>query len=221
LTIWIAYYTIRNVVNPAPALMPIFRSEAQARILAWLLLAPEREQPIASLVPIAGVAQPNILREVNRLVEAGLLRERRAGHTRLVAANTSSPYYQPLVQILGRAYGPAQAVPEELTDVPGIDRAVVVGSWAQRFQGEPGPPPNDVDVVVVGAPDRRALRRANARLEERLGVPVQITVVTPKEWDEKSSGFLADVQQRPHLTVLELPPHRRPTSPRFDTGDSK
>jgi predicted nucleotidyltransferase len=221
LTIRIAYYTIWNVVNPAPALMPIFRSEAQARILAWLLLAPEREQPIASLVPIAGVAQPNILREVNRLVEAGLLRERRAGHTRLVAADTSSPYYQPLVQILGRAYGPAQAVPEELTDVPRIERAVIVGSWAQRFQGEPGPPPNDVDVVVVGTPDRRALRRANARLEERLGVPVQITVVTPKEWDAKSSGFLADVQQRPHLTVLDISAPSSPDIAAKHTGDSK
>jgi predicted nucleotidyltransferase len=201
--------------------MPIFRSEAQARILAWLLLAPEREQPIASLVPIAGVAQPNILREVNRLVEAGLLRERRAGHTRLVAADTSSPYYQPLVQILGRAYGPGQTVPEELTDVPGIERAVIVGSWAQRFQGEPGPPPNDVDVVVVGTPDRRALRRANARLEERLGVPVQITVVTPKEWDAKSSGFLADVQQRPHLTVLDISAPSSPDIAAKHTGDSK
>lgn len=183
--------------------MPIFRSDAQARILAWLLLSPEREQAIATLVPIAGVAQPNVLREVNRLVEAGLLRERRAGHTRLVAANTVSPYYQPLVQILGRAYGPASAVPDELGGVPGVERAVIVGSWAQRFQGEPGPPPNDVDVVVVGRPSGRALRRANARLEERLGVPVQITVVTSEEWDERRSGFLQEVQDRPHLTVID------------------
>jgi predicted nucleotidyltransferase len=183
--------------------MPIFRSAAQGRILAWLLLSPDREQPIATLVPVAGVAQPNVLREVNRLVEAGLLRERRAGNTRLVAANTSSPYYQPLVQILGRAYGPASVVPDELAEVAGIERAVIVGSWAQRFQGEPGPPPNDVDVVVVGRPNGRALRRANARLEERLGVPVQITVVTPEEWDERRSGFLQEVQDRPHLTVID------------------
>ena len=197
-----SYGTIRNVVTAPPALTPIFRSEAQARILAWLLLVPDREQPIASLAPIAGVAQPNTLREVNRLVESGLLRERRAGNTRLVAADTSSPYYEPLVQILGRAYGPAHAVPEELADVTGIDRAVIVGSWAQRFHGEPGPPPNDVDVVVVGTPDGRALRRANARLEDRLGVPVQLTIVTPEEWDQQSSGFLKDVRSRPHLTVL-------------------
>ena len=197
-----AYGTIRSVSSAAPALLPIFRSDAQARILAWLLLAPEREQPIATLAPIAGVAQPNVLREVNRLVQSGLLRERRAGNTRLVAANSESPYYEPLVQILGRAYGPAHAVPEELADVPGVDRAVIVGSWAQRFHGEPGPPPRDVDVVVVGAPNLRALRSANARLEDRLGVPVQLTVVTAEEWEQQSTGFVQDVRRRANHEVL-------------------
>lgn len=183
--------------------MPIFRSEAQARILAWLLLAPDREQPIATLAPIAGVAQPNALREVNRLVEGGLLLERRAGNTRLVTANTASPYFEPLVQILGRAYGPAHVVPEELSEVPGIEQAVIIGSWARRYHGEPGPPPNDVDVIVVGAPPPRAIRQANARLEEQLGVPVQLTVVTPAEWDEQSSRFLQTVRDSPHLNVLD------------------
>lgn len=203
MTIRMTYSRIRHVYSAAPALMPIFRSDAQARILAWLLLGPDREQPIATLAPVAGVAQPNTLREVNRLVAAGLLRERRAGNTRLVAADTTSPYYEPLVQILGRAYGPAHVVPEELAAVSGIERAVIVGSWARRFHGEPGPPPRDVDVVVVGTPDRRALRRANAHVEERLGVPVQITVVSPDEWTRQGSGFLREVRNRPHLTVLE------------------
>lgn len=183
--------------------MPIFRSEAQARILAWLLLVPDREQPIATLVPVAGVAQPNTLREVNRLVDGGLLRERRAGNTRLVAANTASPYFEPLVQILGRAYGPAVVVPRALSEIPGIERAVIIGSWARRYHGESGPPPNDVDVIVVGAPPPRALRRANAQLEEQLGVPVQLTVVTPEDWAEQPTGFLQNVHNSPHLTVLD------------------
>jgi hypothetical protein len=183
--------------------MPIFRSEAQARILAWLLLRPDREQPIATLAPVAGVAQPNTLREVNRLVEGGLLRERRAGNTRLVAANTSSPYFEPLVQILGRAYGPAVVVPQELAKVPGIESAVIIGSWARRFLGEPGPPPNDVDVIVVGSPRPRELRGANARLEELLSVPVQLTVVTPEDWAEQPTVFLQTVRSSPHLTVLD------------------
>jgi predicted nucleotidyltransferase len=183
--------------------MPIFRSEAQARILAWLLLMPEREQPIATLADVAGVAQPNTLREVNRLVEGGLLRERRAGNARLVAANTESPYYEPLVQILGRAYGPAVAVPRALAEVSGIELAVIIGSWARRFRGEAGPPPNDVDVIVVGSPSPRALRRANAQLEDQLGVPVQLTVVAPEDWAEQATGFLRTVHSSPQLTVLD------------------
>jgi predicted nucleotidyltransferase len=183
--------------------MPIFRSEAQARILTWLLLAPDREQPIAALAPIAGVAQPNTLREVNRLVEGGLLRERRAGNTRLVSANTASPYFEPLVQILGRAYGPAHVVPQELSGLSGVERVVIFGSWARRYHGEPGPPPNDVDVIVVGTPSSRELRRANARLEERLGVPVQITSVTPQDWSEQRTTFIQSVRRSPNLTVLD------------------
>lgn len=170
--------------------------------MAWLLLDPRREQPIATLAPIAGVAQTNALREVNRLLAAGLLCERRAGNTRLVSANASSPFFDPLVQILGRTYGPAQVVPEELAQVPGVDRVFIVGSWAQRFHGLPGPPPRDVDVVVVGDPSRRVLRRANARLEDRLGVPVQITTVTAQEWEQPESGFLRDVRSSPQLEVL-------------------
>lgn len=190
-----------NVTTAAPALLPIFRSEAQARILAWLLLTPTREEPIATLAPIAGVSQPAVLREANRLLEAGLLRERRAGNTRLVTANQGSPYFEPLTQILARSYGPAHVVPDELADVPGIDRVVIVGSWARRYHGEAGPPPRDVDVVVVGHPDRRALRRANARLEERLGWPVQITTISPADWDAEATGFIVDVRHRPHLDV--------------------
>lgn len=191
-------------MSSAPAaLLPIFRSEAQARILAWLLLKPEREQPISTLAPVAGTAQPNTLREVNRLVLAGLLTERRAGNTRLVTANVHSPYYDPLVQLLSRAYGPSRAVPDALTDVAGIDRVVIVGSWAHRYHGEPGPPPRDVDVVVIGHPDGRSLRRANAALEATLDMPVQITIVTPQEWQDKDSGFLQEVQRRPYLEVVD------------------
>ncbi len=196
------YEKIRFVTTSPAVMLPIFRSEAQARILAWLLPHPDREQPIATLVPIAGTAQPNVLREVNRLLQSGLLNERRAGRARLVSANTNSPFYAPLVELLDRAYGPAELIPTALATVPGIEQVVIVGSWAHRYHGEQGPPPRDLDIVVVGTPDRRALRRANATLEDTLGLPVQIIVVTPQEWDTAPSGFLQEVQHRPHLTVL-------------------
>ena len=191
------------MVTPAPALLPIFRSEAQARVLAWLLLEPSREQPIAQLAQVAGVAQPNVLREVNRLVDAGLLTERRAGNTRLVRANTESPYFEPLVAILARSYGPASVVPQVLGDVPGVEQVVLIGSWAERYLGTPGPPPRDVDVVVVGDADRRRLRAANRELEERLGQPVQVTRVPAVEWANATTGFAQSATSKPHVVVVD------------------
>jgi hypothetical protein len=37
---------------------PIFRSEAQARILAWLLLDTDRERPISQFAQVAGLLSP-------------------------------------------------------------------------------------------------------------------------------------------------------------------
>lgn len=184
--------------------MPIFRTEAQARILAWLLLDTTREQPIATLTDIAGVTQPSVLREVNQLVLSGLLVERRAGNTRLVRANVDSPYFDPLVSILLRSFGPVDVVPDELGDIEGISEAHIVGSWARRFHGDAGPPPADLDVIVVGHPDRRAVRRAASALERRLQLPVQITVVGDHEWSAAESAFLQHVQAEGTVTVIPV-----------------
>jgi predicted nucleotidyltransferase/DNA-binding transcriptional ArsR family regulator len=189
------------VYSSAPALLPVFRSEAQARILAALLLDPSREASIADLAGLAGIRPPNALREVNRLIGAGLLKDRRVGRTRLVSADVASPYHQPLAQILARSFGPVLVIGDELAGVPGIDKALIFGSWAARFLGQAGPQPGDVDVLVIGAPPGRDLRRANARMEEALHIPVQITTVSSHEWAAADSGFLRDVQTKPSITL--------------------
>jgi predicted nucleotidyltransferase len=51
-------------------------------------------------------------------------------------------------------------LPEALCAVEGIEKVFVYGSWAARYHGEPGPVPNDVDVLVVGDADRDDLDEA-------------------------------------------------------------
>ncbi len=51
--------------------------------------------------------------------------------------------------------GPADVVTgrDEFAGLEGVVQVVIFGSWAARYEGERGLPPNDVDVLVVGAPD--------------------------------------------------------------------
>ena len=182
-------------------LLPIFRSDAQARILAWFLLDSSREAPAAALAGVADVHQTTALREASRLVEAGLLKERRVGHVRLISADTTSPYFSPLVQILARSFGPLQVVSEELSAVAGIEHVEIVGSWAARFLGQAGAQPRDLDVVVVGGPSGRELRRASSRMEERMQLPVHVTTVPAEEWATRGSGFVVDVRGGPSVPI--------------------
>src|SRR5664280_578794 len=59
--------------SEAPALMPIFRSQHQAALLAWLLLHPEDEYTLTELAKKLDVPLTTLQREAQRLVGAGIL----------------------------------------------------------------------------------------------------------------------------------------------------
>ena len=139
-----------------------------------------------------------VTRELTRLVTAGLLAEERVGRTRVVQANTDSPFFSDLASLVVKAFGPARLAAGELLPLRGVTRVVVYGSWAARAAGEAGPAPRDLDVLVVGAPSRVAVHRVADELTERLGVPVQMAFATAEEWDDASVGVLAEIRARPH-----------------------
>ena len=66
---------------------------------------------------------------------------------------------------------------------PGAITIVLFGSWAARYRGEPEPAPNDVNVLLVGEIDREDAHEAARRAENRLGPPVNPTLLTASRWD--------------------------------------
>ena len=131
---------IHFVRNQAPVLAPLFRSEAQALLLSELLL-PAEEMSMTDLAERAGLPYPTVHREVARLLDAGLLVDRRVGRTRLVKGNEQRPLLAPTREILLTVTGPVVLLQEALEDIDGIERAFLFGSFAARAKGEPGPPP--------------------------------------------------------------------------------
>jgi DNA-binding transcriptional ArsR family regulator len=188
--------------SPAPSLLPILRSEQQGEILALLLGDPDRELSLTEISQLTGAPHPSAYREVQRAEQAGLVTTRKIGNTRLVRANTSSPYYAGLADVLTRAFGVPAVLADVLRPVNGIDEAYVYGSWAARHAGEPGRRPvGDIDVLVLGAPDRDQLYQALGLAERKLGRQVQATV-RDADWLNSGSGsFHESVTSRPLLKL--------------------
>jgi predicted transcriptional regulator len=90
---------------PAPSLLPVLRSQHQGEILALLLGDPDTELSLIEIARRTGAPHLSVFREVRRAELAGLVTSRRAGNTRLVRADTASPYYRGLAEVLKLAFG--------------------------------------------------------------------------------------------------------------------
>lgn len=185
-----------------PPLLPLLRSRQQAAILTAVLGEPEAESPLAALAERLGIPYPSVHREIDRAERAGLVKSRKLGNVRLVKANTASPYFAGLSDVLTKAFGPPTVIGQALAALDGIDEAFIYGSWADRFEGNEGERPvGDIDLLVLGEPDRDALFHALASASARLGREVQVTIRPPSWLDEGSGTFHRTITSRPLVPV--------------------
>ena len=185
--------------------MPILRSQQQGEILALLLGDPDLELSLTEIAARVGAPHPSVYREIQRAEQAGLVTTRKVGATRLVRANTASPYYRGLAEVLTRAFGVPAVLAEALRDVDGIAAAYIYGSWAARHEGQTGQRPvGDIDVLVLGEPDREQLYAALSAAEKRLARPVQ-AAIRDRTWLESGSGAFHDTITSRPLLSLSLP----------------
>jgi len=189
--------------TPSPELLPLFRSRGQGRLLARVYLEPDRPAPLAQLARELRLDGGGITREANRLERAGLVRSERVGRSRVLHPNEDSPYYPELSGLLLKAFGPATVIGPALARVDGIEHAYLFGSWAARYQGEPGPPPADIDLLLIGTPEWGAVARVARELTSLLGREVNPTILSPDQWRDDEDGFVRQVTREPRIE-LEL-----------------
>lgn len=184
--------------------MPILRSQHQAELLTVLLLHPGTEYTMSELSRKLSLSLTTTQREINHLSEAGLIAERRVGRTRVISANPNSRYTRPLTELLTLAFGPHVVISEEFSSIP-ADGIAIYGSWAARYHGVTGPPPADVDVLVVGEPSRPDVYDAAEQAEQRIGFPVNVTLCSPMRWAAAADALIQQIRSAPLVWVRELP----------------
>lgn len=136
-----------------PPLLPLLRSQVQGNLLALTYLHPDCEYSLTDAAARVGSSVKAVQQEASRLVDGGLLRSRRVGNVRLIRSVRESPVVQSLTDLLAVTYGPLPVLVDALAGVKDVERAFIFGSWAARYHGEPGPIPEDIDVLVVGTAD--------------------------------------------------------------------
>jgi len=96
---------------------------------------------------------------------------------------------------------PVPVVAEEFAGLRAI-KIALFGSWAARYRAEPGPAPNDVDVLLVGDVDRDDAYEAARRAERRLGFPVNPTLLTASRWEGGEDPLTRTIKSSALVDVL-------------------
>jgi len=168
----------------------------------WLLLHPDQEYGVSDLARRVGVPLSTLHGEVVRLDQAGLVTSRTLGRNRLVRANLDHPAASALTRLLELTFGPKTMIRQEF-ELDGARQVVIFGSWAARFTGQSGPPPHDIDVLVIGNVDRADLYEAADRAQARLGLEVNPVVRTAQQWDSATDTLTSQIKASPHVIVYD------------------
>jgi DNA-binding Lrp family transcriptional regulator len=185
-------------------LLPLLRSRVQGDLLALVYLNPDEEYSITEVAHRIGASVKAVHQEVTRLVETGLLSDRKLGTSRLVRSVQNSLLTRALTDLLAVTYGPLPVLTRSLAGLEAIEQAFIYGSWAARYNGEPGPVPADVDVLVVGDVDPDDLDERAREAEAVLRREVNIRRLRPATWENEEDPFVATVKTRP---LVELHIH--------------
>lgn len=186
--------------TPAPALLPLFRSEMQIRLLALLLLQPDRSWTLQQLAATLAAPQSSVHRELHRAEAAGLVNRDAAARPHRFSGATDDPLAEPLVTLLQRSVGVEEQLRAAL-DRPDVSAAVIHGSWASGRRR----PDSDIDVLVVGDAALLDLRRVVRPIGKTAGRTIDLTVMTAAEFREllaHRSSFARRLLDEPTTTLV-------------------
>jgi predicted nucleotidyltransferase len=185
----------------APPLFPLFRSQLQGRLLAAVFAEPGSDRSLSELARRLGAHVATVHREVDRLEQVGILQSHRVGRTRVVRANESSPFEPELSSLVLKSFGPVAVLTALLRGITGVEAAYVFGSWAERYQGLRGASPRDVDVLVVGRPDREEIFDLAAEAERLTGTSVDVVIRSGESWRQAQDPIVRSVRSGPSVEL--------------------
>jgi len=184
-------------------------SDSQTRVLRWLFGQPERGFHLNELLRLTGLGSASLQRELNKLVNADLVRSERVGNLRTFQANAESPVYEELIGLVRKTLGAQPALREALQPLAkDVESAWIYGSVAKGTDTAK----SDIDVMLIGK-DLTLHRVLNLLIpqETKLGRKINPTILTPAEFKRRLAepdSFVNRVIAQPVLPLIGDVPGR-------------
>lgn len=170
-----------RITSPVNSLFPPVRQE----ILAATYGQPERWWFLSELASFVGKTPSSLQRELKALSASGILRTKRDGNRLYFQAETNSPIFEPLRELVEQTLGVKDGLKEAIQPlINKINLAFIYGSVPRNEDKVL----SDVDLIVVGRIGLSDLSKVLRPLETRFGREFNATCYSSEEFEKKILG---------------------------------
>lgn len=173
-----------------------------ARALSVLYQFPDHELSLTDLARQINVSPGALHSDIDRLVQAGMVIDRVDGRSRKLRCNQDHPAATALAKLLLVTVAADLVVGLEFSTVAGVEELGIFGSWAASQFGVANGFPNDIDVLVVGSPNRKDVYAAADRVAGQLNLQVNPTIISADQWRGNIDGFVETIRSSPFISII-------------------
>ena len=193
----------------------------QQKVLGLMFGKPDQTFYANEIVRWARVGKGSLMRELDRLQRAGVLRMTKVGNQNHYQANPTCPIYAELLGIARKTFGIAEPLRQALQPfTEQITWAFVYGSIAKDTANTL----SDIDLMLIG----EGLHYSDVMerlmpMEEQLGRPINPTLYTPQDWGAKlaaQNSFVLRVVQQEKIVLLGANPLESKDGQQRESGES-
>lgn len=177
-------------------------TKTQQKVLALLYGKPDTSYFLREIIRLADVGRGTVVRELNKLCNAGLITVTPLGNQKHYQANRENPIFDELHGIVIKTFGIADVLRDSLEDIlPHVFKAFIYGSVAK---GE-ARADSDVDLMIVT--DDVSYTNLMARLEpaeKQIGRKINPTIFSLEEFEQRrrsGQSFMKRVLEQPTIDL--------------------
>ena len=180
----------------------LFPNQYRRKVLALLLMNPQKWLHLRELARLTGASPGTLKKELDALVEAGLLKLQKVGNQTQFTANTEHPVYSDLSGLISKTTGLRDVLAVALEPLTAqIEVAFVFGSVAKTTEGAQ----SDVDVMVIGEATFGQVVTAVYEAQLTLAREINPKVMSRAEWSEKKKAhnvFVQELMSKPQIFIV-------------------
>jgi predicted nucleotidyltransferase len=169
----------------------LFKSKIRQKILSRFFADEGRKFYINEMARLVNTTQGTCRRELNKLVDVGVLTTKKEGNLLYYQVNKQTPLYREFSAIIQKTIGIEAKLKSSLQGFKGISYAFIFGSYAKReFK-----PESDIDVVIIGMIGEDSLIKVFKDVERAIGREINYHIYTEKEFKNKlrTDSFIKNI----------------------------